>query len=590
MDAASDPAVAEVLGIFASQTAKTEAILNVIGFQIQHDPAPILFMLPTLELAESWSKDRLAPMLRDCPALQGRVHEARSRDSGNTIRHKTFPGGHLTACGANSPASLASRPIRVLIADEIDANAASAGTEGDPLKLADTRTTAFWNRKRIYITSPRSKGSSPSEKIWARSDQRRFFVPCHACGDEQTLKWAQVQWEKDARGEHLPETACYVCEHCGEGWSDAQRWAAVRRGRWQATRPFTGCAGFHANALVAPWESRRLEALVREWLEAQGNPELLRVFMNTVLAEWWEEKYSTLEGGELLERREVYPERDGVTLAPAGVVVLTAGVDVQDDRLEVQIQGYGVGSEQWKVRYYVIDGDPSTELVWRELAAVLERPIPLATGGADYVRATCVDSGAHTLKVYDFCRPRFRYRLPSGGLAYTFAIKGLGGQAGEFWPRQPNRKNKGRIPLYSIRVDHAKEILYASLAKVRDPGPGFIHFPRYVSEGSEFDQSYFDQLTAEKVIDRRAPNGTIERVWELKSDRRRNEALDTSNYGEAALRGLISMGLDLEKLARQRGIARQAARPDGSAAPDANAAAARTRRRRRRSQSAFLGR
>lgn len=596
MDAASDPAIPEVIAVLASQMAKTETVLNVVGFHIHHDPAPMLFLLPTLELAEAWSKDRLAPMLRDTPSLRGRVKEARSRDSGNTIRHKIFAGGHLTASGANSPVSLSMRPIRLLLADEIDGYNVSAGTEGNPLKLAETRTRAFWNAKRIYITSPRNKGSSLSESIWQRSDQRRYFIPCHECGHAQYLKWPQVQYDKDERGLGLPATARYVCEHCGAWWNDAQRWAAVRKGTWQATAPFRGCAGFHLNALVAPWESRRLEHIVQEWLDAQGNPELLKVFINTVLAEYYEEKYHTLQSEDVEKRREIYPTRNGVNVVPRGVAVVVAGVDVQDNRIEVQIQGYGRGMEHWKLEYHVLDGDPSAPGVWDELWNLIRRPLPLERGGVTYIRATAVDTGAHALRAYDYCRPRFRVRCEDGRLSYTFGIKGRGGSHGEFWPRQPTRNNKGKIPLFNVHVDHAKEILYACLQRVKEPGAGFIHFPLYVQRGAPFDSRYFDQLTAEKVVDRRGPNGAIERVWELKSEGRRNEALDTSVYGEAAMRGLIAMGFDLDQEAIR--IARTSDAPETEAPPPApepdapipSPAARRPRRGARRSISRFLER
>lgn len=595
MDAASDPNIPEVVAIIASQMAKTETTLNVVGFHIHHDPAPMMFLLPTLEMAEAWSKDRLAPMLRDTPSLRGRVREARSRDSGNTIRHKTFPGGHLTASGANSAVSLSMRPIRLLLADEIDGYNVSAGTEGNPLKLAETRTRAFWNAKRIYITSPRNKGSSLSESIWERSDKRRYFVPCHACGHEQHLRWAQVTWDKDELGQGIASTARYVCEACGEDWNDAQRWAAVRKGRWQATAPFRGCAGFHLNALASPWESRRLSAIVQEWLDAQGLPELLKVFINTVLAEYYEEKYHTLQSEDVEKRREIYPTRGGVNVVPRGVAVVVAGVDVQDDRLEVQIQGYGRGFEQWKLEYHVLDGDPSGVAVWDDLWNLMRRPLPLERGGVTFIRASAIDTqGHHTLKAYDYCRPRFRVRCEDGRLSYTFAIRGKGG-SGEFWPRQPSRNNKGKIPLFTVHVDHAKEILYACLDRVKEPGSGFIHFPLQVQRGAPFDRRYFDQLTSEKVVDRRAPDGTIARVWELKSEGRRNEALDTSVYGEAALRGLIAMGFDLDQEAMR--LARTAdseveASPSATAPePDApSPAPSRPRRTARRSTSRFLER
>jgi len=588
MDACSDPAIDEVVGMFASQTGKTDCVLNIVGFHIQHDPSPMLIVQPTLEMAEAWSKDRLAPMLRDSPSLRGRIADAKSKSSGQTIRHKTFAGGHLTASGSNSPSSLAGRPIRILLMDEIDRMAASAGPEGSPIKLASTRTHAFWNRKRVYISSPGNKGSSMIEPLWERSDKRRFFVPCPDCAEYQFLKWPQVTWQKDEHGEHRPETAGYACEHCGSLWNDAQRAAAVRRGEWRATAPFRGCAGFHVSALYAPWDAMRLEHLVTYWLEAQGNPELLKVFVNTVLAELWEEKYHGLDDSVVAERLEDYPERDGVMLAPTPVAVIVAGVDVQDDRIEVQIQGYGRGSEKWLLSYHVLDGDPSGTAVWEALGELLLQPIPMQRGGVDYIRATCVDTGAHTLKAYDFCRPRYRYMTADRRLAYVFPIKGQGGAGGEFWPRAPSRNTKGRLPVYMVRVDHAKELIYTSLKRIHEAGPGYMHFPTN-SPGQPFDARYAAQLTAEKVSDKASPNGSVERVWELKAAGRRNEALDVSVYGEAAMRGLFSLGLDLD-LECERAAKLAAAGGSGSGTPGTPPSAPSQRKGRRRSTSSYLER
>lgn len=588
-DAASDPDIPEVLAVICSQIGKTEgAIGNVVGYHIDHDPGPMLVIMPTLELAEAWSKDRLAPMLRDTPRLRNKVKDPRARDSGSTIRHRTFRGGHLTIAGANSPASLASRPIRFLLCDEIDRYPLSAGAEGSPLKLAETRTRAFWNAKRVYITSPGNKGACLSWEIWERSDQREYFVACHACEREQILDWKQVKWARNERGDHDPKTARYECEHCGASWSDAQRWAAVKRGRWIATKPFTGCAGFHVNALAAPWESRRLQFIVEEWLRAQGRNELLKVFINTVLAEWWDQKYVGLEKEKVEQRREVYPTREGVVQVPRGVAIVVAGVDVQDDRIEVQIQGYGRSFEQWKLQYHIIDGDPTGAGVWDDLWNLICTPLPLERGGVTYIRATAVDTGAHTLRAYDYCRPRFRVRCGDGRLSYTFAIKGRDdtpGASNEFFPKEPSRSNKGKIPLYLIRSNQAKEIIYASLEKITEPGPGYIHFPMEVSRGRAFDTRYFDQLTAEVVTDETQSNGVRVRKWVL-PEGKRNEALDTAVYAEAALRGLIAMGLDLDQEAL-RVAPGDGSTPPSSAPPSAPPT---PRREPRRSSSPWLQR
>jgi len=580
MDACSDPRCSDVVGVFASQTGKTDCVLNVIGFHVHHDPAPILVIQPTLEMAEAWSKDRFAPMNRDTPGLRGKIKDARSRDSGNTILHKTFSGGHLTAAGSNSPASLASRPIRILLCDEVDAYAPSAGAEGDPLKLAATRTAAFWNAKRIYISSPRLKGS-PMFRLWERSDQRRYFVPCPECGEHQWLKWTQVKWQKDEAGKALPETAVYECEHCGAGWNDVQRAQAVRRGEWRATAPFRGTAGFHVNALAAPWESRRLQKLVEQWLEAQGNPELLKVFCNTVLAEWWSEQGDTVDETGLLERREKYSAP-----IPAGAAVLTIGVDVQKDRIEYEITGWGRGEESWLIRYGRIYGDPKQDPnVLRDLATVLATPLRHACGRDLYIRAGCIDTGGHaTQTIYRWVRTRLRRLLPDGRSQFMFGIKGRSEVGRPVWPEKASRsKTPVRISnLWIVGVDAAKEQIYGRLG-IAESGPGYCHFPRDVGE------DYFKGLTAEHVITKYRA-GQVVRVWAPKQEGAPNEPLDCRVYSYAALEGIRSapFSLNLEAEVRKLEVLMQEIQPVGGAGAvgevrPARSAAGRARRRVRHS-------
>lgn len=256
MDAISDPSVSEVVVMSSAQVGKTELLLNLIGYNIHQDPSPILLVQPTQEMAEAFSKDRLAPMLRDTPALQGKVADARSRDSNNTTRHKTFPGGHITMVGANSPAGLASRPIRDVFLDEVDRYPLSAGKEGDPVDLARKRTTTFWNRKVIMVSTPVTKGASIIEEAYQASDQRRYYVPCPECEHEQILLWEGVHWPHtvDEKGKKIyrPEEAEYACENCGVLWNDNARHKAVKAGRWVAERPDIPIAGFWINALYSP--------------------------------------------------------------------------------------------------------------------------------------------------------------------------------------------------------------------------------------------------------------------------------------------------------------------------------------------------
>jgi phage terminase large subunit GpA-like protein len=488
----------------AAQVGWTEILNNAVGFHIDQDPAPLLVIQPTLEMAEAWSKDRLAPMLRDTPVLRGKVKDPRSRDADNTLLHKVFAGGHITMVGANSPASLAMRPIRIVLADEVDRYPVSAGTEGDPLKLAAKRQITFWNRKTLLGSTPTLKGLSVIEREWARSDQRRFFVPCPECGHEQVLHWRQVRWDQD-EGRHRPETAHYACEACGSLWSDAARFQAVSRGAWQATAPFSGVVGFHIPAFVSPWI--KLADVVREFLEAKNRPELLQVFVNTVLGETFEVSGERVEAGALSHRAEAY---DGKSL-PDEIRTVTAGVDVQDNRLEVQLVGWGENEESWPFLYEVLHGDPAQTRVWGELDRILLDSFHTTSGRSLRVRAGCVDTGGHhAATVMAFCRARRARRI--------FPTKGASG-ARPIWPKRASRTRHDE-PVFVIGVDTAKDALFGRL-KIADPGPGYVHFP--AADG--FEEAYFDQLTAEEVVTRHR-EGRPYRVWVLPKGRR-NEALDT---------------------------------------------------------------
>lgn len=326
MEAVTNPDVETIVLMTSTQVGKTELCSNVIGYFIHQDPAPILMIEPTLEIAEAYSKDRLAPMLRDTPVLAGLVPEARSRKTGSTMLHKAFPGGHLTLGGSNSPSSLASRPIRILICDEVDRYEPTP--EGHAVNLASKRTTNFWNRKKLFVSSPKFKKTSMIEAAFKASDQRYYHVPCWACKKLQKLEWAQVKFQ-----DHDPKTALYVCSHCGAGWNDAQRYEAIMDGQWIAEAEFNGVAGFHLWEAYNPWI--KLREIVAAFLAAhekqkQGDNEPMKTFINTSLGETWEDAGETVAADPLLARRESY----AADRLPYRILYLTAGVDVQDNRIE----------------------------------------------------------------------------------------------------------------------------------------------------------------------------------------------------------------------------------------------------------------
>ena len=524
MDACSDPNIQEVVVMAGAQLGKTEAILNIIGYHIHHDPSPILVLQPTLDMAQAFSKDRVASgLIRSTPALRDKVKDPRSRDSGNTTLHKVFPGGALTMVGANSASGLASRPIRLVLCDEVDRYPTSAGTEGDPIQLARKRSATFWNRKIVMVSTPTNKGASRIEEAFEQSDQRRFHLPCKHCHHEQVMKWANVRWEDD------PDTAAYMCEGCGVLWSDSDRRWSIRNGTWIAAKPFNGIAGFAINGLCSPWTP--LTDGVKDFLAVRKNPEQLRVWTNTYLGETWEDAGEQIDDYDLAERREV------IETIPEDVMFLTCGTDVQDNRLECSIVGWGRDDESWVVEHVTLYGDPSTPQLWSALDSVIFKTYDTVNGRQMGIRATCIDSGGHfTNAVYQYCKKQTGRRV--------FAIKGVGGE-GKPAAGRPSKANVAKCPLFPIGVDTVKSLLFARM-RISEQGAGYIHF------SDRLDEEYFRQLTAEKVVTR-FHKGFKKRVFE--KIRARNEALDCMVYSYAAYAILgINVNSMADKIASEEPI------------------------------------
>ena len=512
MDALSDERIDTVVVMSSAQVGKTEIILNMIGYHASYDPCPILCVQPTLDQAATFSKDRIAPMFRDTPILKDKVKDPRSRDAKNTTYHKAFEGGHLTLVGSNASSGLASRPIRLVLFDEVDRYTQTA--EGDPIELAKKRAATFWNRKFVMVSTPTVKGHSRIEAEFEKSDKREYHVPCADCGHSQVMKWSNVHWEQDQ-----PETAHYICEECGSAWDDAARFRAIRRGQWLATEPLVGVAGFRLSGLCSPWSN--LEEMVREFLNAKKLPETLRVFVNVTLGETWEEEGDGLADFEIATHREEYGEK-----LPEEVVCLTAGADTQDDRLEVEVLGHAKDSETFSVAYHVLYGDPAGGDVWAQLDELLEQTYETHDGRELKVISTAIDSGGHhTQAVYKYCKPRLGKRV--------FAIKGVGGEAKPMVGR-PSTNNHIKCKLFPVGVDTIKEMVYAHL-KIKEQGAGYCHFP------SSYPDEYFKQLTAEKII-KKYHKGFYKREW-IKT-RPRNEALDCRVYAWAAL-SIINVNVNI---------------------------------------------
>lgn len=506
MDAINDPAVEQIVIMSSAQVGKTEIINNMIGYFVDQDPSPIMMIMPTLEMGEAWSKDRLSPMIRDSPCLRDKVRDVKSRNSANTILHKTFPGGHITIAGANSPASLASRPIRIVCCDEVDKYNLSAGTEGDPISLVFKRTTTFWNRKMIITSTPGIKGVSRIEKAYLESDQRNFLVPCPHCEGMQQLLWRQLQWPPGR-----PEACFYTCIFCKRPIDELSKQRMLERGVWVPEGESGKVAGFHIMELYSPWV--KWSEMAANFILAKKTVETLKAFVNSSLGETWEQEGESVDDGTLYGRREEYAAE-----VPEGVAVLTAGVDVQDDRIEVEVVGWGENEESWSIEYVTIPGNPAQPNVWRNLEVALSKVYTHELGVALRIVCALVDSGGHfTKEVYSFCAAR------SG--RWVIACKGEAG-AGKPLAGKIHKLRTGAL-LCPVGVDTAKELLWARL-KMSDFGPGFCHFPK----GREYDVEYFKQLTAEKITTK-FKNGFPVKVW-IKT-RPRNEALDCRVYAMAAL-------------------------------------------------------
>lgn len=502
MDAINEAQTNTVVVMSSAQVGKTELILNIIGYYVDYDPSPIMIVQPTLDMAETFSKDRLAPMIRDTEVLAEKIGDAKRKNSDNTVLHKTFPGGHVTMVGANSPSSLASRPIRILLADEVDRFPMSAGTEGDPLSLAIKRTNTFWNRKKVFVSTPTNKSTSRIEKEYLESTKEEWCVKCPSCGTYQPYKWANIKFED----------VTMECEFCHERF-DEFTWKK-QPGQWIAENENHGKRGFHLNELASPW--KRWDEIIDDFRKAKKSPELLKVWVNTALGESWEEPTET-DSDEIKKRRERYNAK-----LPDGVLLLTAGVDTQDDRLECEVVGWGHGKESWGIEYKIFYGDPSQDDVWNQLDNYLNTVFTFEDNSGLNISATCIDSGGHhTTEVYRFVKPREHRRI--------FAIKGKGGDGIPFIGRV-TRNNRERAALFTLGVDQGKQLIISRL-KIEFEGEGYCHFP--INSECGYDESYFEGLTSESRVVKYY-KGRPKVTW-MKKPGVRNEPFDCRNYATAAM-------------------------------------------------------
>lgn len=573
MNAWTDPKIRHIVMVAASQVGKSEFLNNCIGYVIDQDPGSILFVHPTTIDAKEYSKLRIAPMIRDCPTLRKKVSDPKSRDSGNTILQKTYPGGILTMCGSTEAHALASKPIRYVLGDERDRWALSAGNEGDPWDLAMARQTTFYNAKSGEVSTPTVKNASAIEAAYATGTMERWKSRCPHCGEYHEIQWADIRFEHDeiivaGKKTYKVRSVCYACPGCGCISTEAEMKRAPAR--WEADNPAAyeqGTRSFWLNAFVSQWAS--WESIILKYLNAIGSTRKMQVVYNTCFGELWEDRGDLEDEDSLMARREEYPAE-----LPEGVLVLTAGVDTQDDRMEYEIVGHGHFGETWGIEKGIIMGRPDDDAVWAQLdELVFDRVLRFENGVGLKMSMSFVDEGGHfTQEVRMQCRARLGKKV--------FCIKGMPGSDKPY--TAPPKKQKiiikqtavGTCWQYQIGVDSGKEVIMDNL-RVQTPGAKYCHFPKRDDYGS----GYFTGLLSEvKVYD---PNKKQPWQWKKIPGHERNEALDCRNYALAAFKVLPKNLDEIDRRLKEAGGERAPA-PVATPVMPPPAAKQRPKRRRRK--------
>lgn len=542
MNVFNDPNIRLITAMKSAQTAFTQAALNMIGYIIDVQPGPILIAYPTEGSVKKFSKRKLNPMLRDSIVLKSKVSEPRKRDGDNAILEKSFPGGFISMIGTNSPNALSSQSVQYLFIDELDRIPFEAGFEGDTVKVLQKRQQGFSSYKCVEISTPTIKGMSRIEESFELSDQRFYFVPCPRCNFYQVLKFDNLKGWRVEKGVYKIENTFYECENenCKAELRERDKFFMIAKGEWRAQNPgIKDHAGFYINELYSPlstWSN-----VVKQFVASKDNQLKLRSFKNLVLGEVWEDQTTKdMDSNELMKRCEEYgPE------IPEEIIILTAGVDVQDDRLELIVKGWGMYEESWLVDYKILRGDPATSKLWGELDQALMKAYPHECGLSLLITSVCIDAMGHfTQQVYSYANHDSRKKRR------IYAIYGKSGDNLPIINIRPSDTRKGSS--FAVGVDTAKELIYSRLS-ITEFGPGYMHFPfqisidRYTKKGFSIDKEYFEQLTSEKLITV-YEKGVPKRVW--KKLRARNEALDLEVYATAAYYTLF---MDEQRLVKIRG-------------------------------------
>lgn len=526
LDSFTDPLIEHIVVVAASQVGKSETINNMVGYCIDQDPGPILLIQPTIDDVKRYSEMRIAPMIRETRCLKRKVADPKSRDAANTKRQKSFPGGVLVMTGSNVAHDLSSMPIRYVFGDERDRWATSAGSEGDPWELAVARTRTFYNKKMVEVSTPTVKGASAIENSYNLGTMERWKTQCPHCGEYVEITFDNIRFEYDAaeNGDkkifHISEIF-YVCPECG-GISDEHTMKS-QPAKWVATVPEARkhhkTRSFWLTAWVSPWAT--WESIILQFLQAGTDSAKLQVVYNTQFGELWEERGDMASEDDVMARREVYEAE-----VPDGVLLLTCGVDTQDDRLEYEVVGHRRYGETWGIKKGVILGRPDTEEVWERLDEVLSHKYKFKSGVSLQISLTFIDEGGHfTQEVRQHCLAR-QYN-------HVFAIKGA--NRPDIPYTAPPKKQKivvngkviGQVWVYEIGVNAGKQKIVDNL-RVQSPGANYCHFPLRDDYGKQF----FKQLMSEHLA--YVPKLKHPWQWQKIPGHERNEAFDIRNYNLAA--------------------------------------------------------
>lgn len=548
MDSITDPNVERVTFMKSARVGATKIMNAVCGYYAHQDPCPIMIVQPTVEDAQGYSKEEIAPMLRDCPEV-GALFASKSRTSESTILAKSFPGGSLSMVGANSARGFRRVSRRVVLFDEVDGYPPSAGNEGDQIKLGIQRTQFYWNRKIVAASTPTIAGHSRIERLYAEGDQRRYYVPCPHCDHFDVLTFREdsdrghfMRWPKDA-----PERAHFVCRACGEAIDERHKLAMLAAGEWRAAAEFKRHASFHIWAAYSVSPNSRWGQLATEFVEAsKQSVEQLKTVVNTVLGEVWQDRGDAPEWSRLYERRERYPIG---TVPDKRAAFLTAGVDVQRDRFVFEVVAWATNKESWSVDAGILFGDTAADETWSQLDELLGQTYPTAAEPLP-IAMLAIDSGFNTQRVYNFAR-----RYP---MSRVIAVKGsatarvLVGTPSPVDVAIGGRARRRAYKVWPVGVDIAKAELYGFLrlpmADADADAPGYCHFP-------EHDPEFFRQLTAEHLVTTKTRNGFARHEWQIMPGRE-NHWLDARVYARVA-----ASVLGIDRLVNRRPAARTGETP-----------------------------